>query len=837
MSLIAHKFGGSSLANAERIAAVVELMAARDDAAQVIVVSAMQGVTNALIALAETAAAGGDVDIGLYALKQQHDSAAVALLGAQAHLAQSDFAAKFTELAELLKALRLLGDAPKGALEFIAGLGEVFSAHLLTLSFRELGYQAHCIDAREILRVEHTELGCQVLWPESEARLAAYLHAQFADATNLSCRLIGETAKRFVVTGFVARDQAGRITTLGRNGSDYSGSIFAALFDAAELHIWTDVDGVLSADPRQVPEAQVLSHMSYQEAFELAYFGAKVIHPQTMAPATRKNLPVFIRNTFNATHPGTRIDANLSRQPPIKGITTIGAQAMVTIEGAGMIGVPGTAERVFSALKTAGVSVVMISQGSSEHSICCVVQQAVAEQAQRLLSDAFARELSAGAIQSVSAEPGIAVLAVVGDGMAGVPGVAARLFAALGRARINVRAIAQGSSERNISVAIREVDATRALRAVHAGFYLSAQTLSVGLIGPGQVGQALLKQMFAASPRLRAGTNLDLRIRAIAGSRKMVCSDLGFASDSEALSAYQQSDTALALDQFADSVLAEHLPHALIVDCSASDKVAQHYAGWLARGIHVVTPNKNAGAGDQQRFDLIRANAEQAKFRYEATVGAGLPVISTLRDLLDTGDQIESIEGMFSGTLAYLFNRFDGSAAFSALVYEAKKLGYTEPDPRDDLSGKDVARKLVILAREMGLKVSLFDVEVESLVPAVLADASVEEFMRRLPEFDAPMQAKLDTARANQSVLRFVAKLVPPAQAGARAKLTVSLQSLPNTHAFAHVALTDNIVQFQTARYCANPLIVRGPGAGPEVTAAGVFADVLRIASSLGAKL
>ena len=827
MSLIAHKFGGSSLANAERIAAVVELMAARADAAQVIVVSAMQGVTNALIALAETAASGGDVDIGLYALKQQHDSAAVALLGAQAHLAQSDFAAKFTELAELLKALRLLGDAPKGALEFISGLGEVFSAHLVTLSFRALGYQAHCIDARDILRVEHTELGCQVLWPESEARLAAHLREQFADAV----------PNRFVVTGFVARDQSGRITTLGRNGSDYSGSIFAALFDAAELHIWTDVDGVLSADPRQVPEAQVLSHMSYQEAFELAYFGAKVIHPQTMAPATRKNLPVFIRNTFNATHPGTRIDANLSRQPPIKGITTIGAQAMVTIEGAGMIGVPGTAERVFSALKTAGVSVVMISQGSSEHSICCVVQNSVAEKAQLLLSDAFARELSAGAIQSVSAEPGIAVLAVVGDGMAGVPGVAARLFAALGRARINVRAIAQGSSERNISVAIREVDATRALRAVHAGFYLSAQTLSVGLIGPGQVGQALLKQMFAASPRLRAGTNLDLRIRAIAGSRKMVCSDLGFASDSEALSAYQQSDTALELDQFADSVLAEHLPHALIVDCSASDVVAQHYAGWLARGIHVVTPNKNAGAGDQIRFDLIRASAGSAKFRYEATVGAGLPVISTLRDLLDTGDQIDSIEGMFSGTLAYLFNRFDGSLAFSALVNEAKKLGYTEPDPRDDLSGKDVARKLVILAREMGLKVSLDDVEVESLVPGVLAGASVDEFMRRLPEFDAPMQAKFDAARANQSVLRFVAKLVPPAEAGARAKLTVSLQSLADTHAFAHVALTDNIVQFQTARYCANPLIVRGPGAGPEVTAAGVFADVLRIASSLGAKL
>ncbi len=832
MSLIAHKFGGSSLASSERIAAVVQLMAQRTDGAQVIVVSAMQGVTNGLIALAQAAAQGGDVDIGLYALKQQHDSAAVALLGAQAHLVQAEFAIKFTELAELLKALRLLGDAPKGALELISGLGEVFSAQLVTASFRAQGFTAEFLDAREVLRVEHTELGCQVLWPESEAGLAAHLQARFG-ATRPA---------RLIVTGFVARDQSGRITTLGRNGSDYSGSIFAALFDAVELHIWTDVDGVLSADPRQVPEAQVLAHMSYQEAFELAYFGAKVIHPQTMAPATRKNIPVFIRNTFNPAHPGTRIDAQLSRQPPIKGITTIGAQAMVTIEGAGMMGVPGTAERVFSALKTAGVSVVMISQGSSEHSICCVVQQVVAEKARALLSDAFARELAAGAIQSVSAEHGIAVLAVVGDGMAGVPGVAARLFAALGRARINVRAIAQGSSERNISVAIREVDATRALRAVHAGFYLSAQTLSVGLIGPGQVGRALLKQMFAASARLRASTHLDLRIRAIAGSSKIATSDLGFSADGAALDAYQNSTTEFALDQFADAVLAEHLPHALIVDCSASDAVAQYYASWLSRGIHVVTPNKNAGSGDQLRFDLIRANAGSAKFRYEATVGAGLPVISTLRDLLDTGDQILAIEGMFSGTLAYLFNRFDGSVSFSALVDEAKRLGYTEPDPRDDLSGKDVARKLVILAREMGLKVSLEDVEVESLVPAVLAGASVQEFMRRLPEFDAPMQAKFDAARASGCVLRFVAKLVPPTECAdseppARAKLTVSLQTLANSHAFAHVALTDNIVQFQTARYHANPLIVRGPGAGPEVTAAGVFADVLRIASALGAKL
>jgi bifunctional aspartokinase / homoserine dehydrogenase 1 len=813
-AICAHKFGGSSLADAHRISEVVRLMIERDDATQIIVVSAMQGVTNALIALTEAAARGDDTDIALFALKQQHDSAAVALLGERAHDVQTQLAKEFSELKELLKSLRLLGDVPTRALELISGLGEVFCARLVSARFAALGKPVEMLDARDVLVVEHSELGCQVRYSESEAKISA--------------RFPAGAPKRLVVTGFIARDEKGRITTLGRNGSDYSGSIFAALFDAAELHIWTDVDGVLSADPRLVPEAQVLHQMSYQEAFELAYFGAKVIHPQTMAPALRKQLPVFIRNTFNPGHPGTRIDASHSKEPPIKGITTISKQAMVTIEGAGMIGVPGTAERVFSALKAGSVSVVMISQGSSEHSICCVVQASAAGRAKQLLSDAFERELASGAIQSVDAELDIAVLAVVGDAMAGQPGTAARLFNALGRARINVRAIAQGSSERNISVAIKESEATRALRAVHAGFYLSAQTLSVGIIGPGQVGKALVRQMFAAKAHLLKTKNLDLRIRAIAGSSKSALSDLGFISAEAALTAYSSAASIASLDQFANLVQAEHLPHAMIIDCSASDAVAEYYPHWLARGIHVVTPNKNAGAGDKARYDAIQAHSKRARFRYEATVGAGLPVISTLRDLLDTGDQIISIEGMFSGTLAYLFNRFDGTQAFSALVNEAKSLGYTEPDPRDDLSGKDVARKLVILAREMGLNVSLADVTVQSLVPQALQGASVDEFMRRLPEFDQPMQALFESAKANLQVLRFVAKLARSSSDDA-VSLSVSLQKLPNTHAFAHVALTDNIVQFQTIRYNSNPLIVRGPGAGPEVTAAGVFADVLRI--------
>jgi aspartokinase/homoserine dehydrogenase 1 len=609
---------------------------------------------------------------------------------------------------------------------------------------------------------------------------------------------------------------------------------------------------VLSADPRLVPDAVLLSEMSYSEACELAYFGAKVIHPQTMAPAIARSIPIFIRNTFAPEKPGTRIgpatSSSRSGERPsaeaIKGVTTIGGLALLNIEGAGMIGVPGTAERAFEALKRARVSVVMISQGSSEHSICCLVQEASAAAARASLLDAFAREVRAGAIQDVTVAPGIAALAVVGDRMAGIPGVAARLFSALARAGVNVRAIAQGSSERNISVAVDAVDAPRALRAVHAGFYLSHETLSVGVIGPGNVGRALLRQIEAARPRLLAENNLDVRVRAVARRDSMTLDGRSEQKDEQ-----EGREVPTDLERFAAHVHAEHLPHAAIVDCSASDAVASCYAGWLERGIHVVTANKHAGAGDPARYAAIQqaARSGTARFRYEPTVGAGLPIIQTLRDLLDTGDELLAVEGIFSGTLAYLFNRYDPrstqTSSFSALVREARALGYTEPDPRDDLSGKDVARKLVILARESGWRTSLDAVEVESLVPDALRDVPLADLLARpelLGSLDAPMAERHAQAARNGAVLRYVARLeAGPGHDRERGAvgLKVGLVELPADHAFAHIRLTDNVVQFTTRRYRDNPLVVQGPGAGPEVTAAGVFADLLRIAAGLGARL
>jgi aspartokinase/homoserine dehydrogenase 1 len=776
----------------------------------------MQGVTDALIGVADAAARGGDWQAALDALRQRHVDAASALLEAPAQT-HAWLDAQFAQLGELLRAVGLLRQPGRAAFERIHGMGEVLSSRLLHAHLCERGGDYALLDAREVLVVQPGELGVIVDWEESSRRLAEWRQAH--------------PQARAVATGFVAGGRDGLPTVLGRNGSDFSAAIFAALFDADELHIWSDVDGVLSADPRLVPEAVSLTAMSYQEACELAYFGAKVIHPQTMTPAIARGLPILMRNTFNPDFAGTRIDADGDAGGPVKGLTLNAGLALVSLEGAGLIGVPGTAERVFAALHAAKISVVMISQGSSEHSICSVVREADADAARDVLLDEFARELGSAQVQGVQVVPGISVLAAVGDGMAGTPGIAAQLFGALARARVNIRAIAQGASERNISVAIAAEHQTRALRAAHAAFWLSPQTVALAVIGPGKVGAALLDQLQAALPRLRSEANIDLRLRALATSSKLWLSEHRDSKDWR--TRMDEVPNATDLSAIATHLLDTHMPHAAIIDCSASNAVAEHYPQWLAAGIHVITPNKQAGAGPLDRYEAIRAARARsgARFRYEATVGAGLPVISTLRDLLDTGDELLAIDGIFSGTLAWLFNKFDGSVPFSELVRQAHALGYTEPDPRDDLSGVDVARKLTILAREAGMPLSLSDVEVESLVPHALRDADRDGFMAGLESLDAPMLQRLLVARERGCVLRYVARLQDDGSA------RVALLELPADHAFAHLRLTDNCVQFTTRRYCDNPLIVQGPGAGPEVTAAGVFSDLLRVAGSLGARL
>ncbi|MCC7196441.1 MAG: aspartate kinase, partial [Gemmatimonadaceae bacterium] len=465
-----------------------------------------------------------------------------------------------------------------------------------------------------------------------------------------------------------------------------------------------DVDGVLSADPRRVPDAKIIRALSYNEAMELAYFGAKVIHPQTMAPAVEHGIPIWIRNSFAPDRPGTLICAHPdSDEQPVKGITSIEDVALVNLEGAGMIGVPGTAYRLFGALREEDISVILISQGSSEHSICCAIPAAQAGRARAVLERAFARELAEGQIQSVDVTGELAILAVVGDGMAGMPGIAGKVFGALGGASVNVRAIAQGASERNISVVVDGRQATRALRAAHAGFYLSPHTLSIGVIGPGTVGRVLLDQLAAERERLAREFRIDLRVRGIMSSKRMRLGEPGI-DLGRWREAAGPGDEAADLGRFIEHIRVDYLPHTVLIDCSASEAVARHYRDWLAAGIHVVTPNKKANSAELSYYQSLLAarRASGAHYLYEATVGAGLPVIQTLIDLKQTGDRIRSIEGIFSGTLAYLFNVYDGRTPFSGIVRDAKQRGYTEPDPRDDLSGTDVARKLIILGREMG---------------------------------------------------------------------------------------------------------------------------------------
>jgi len=813
-----HKFGGSSLADAECFDRVANLLLDTSDTRAGVVVSAMAGMTDALLHLAVLAEQDDDsFNAELHVIGDRYAKTARELLeGNGLVIILDEWGQDADDIKDVLKAIALVKSAPQRSRDVVAGYGEIWSARMLAalLQRRAPLRGGKWIDARDVLIVSQTELGPTVLWDKSRENFRRIVADDFSGIA--------------VITGFIASDEEGLQTTLGRNGSDYSAAIFAALSRAGELTIWSDVDGVMSADPNRVPEARVIDQLTYSEAMELAYFGASVIHPQTLGPVIDGDIPLVIRNSFNAAHPGTRIENSSDSKDSIKGITAIGGMALVNLEGAGMIGVPGTADRMFSALKNAGVSVTLISQASSEHSICIAVPQEVAERATRVIKDAFAVELSTGQIQSVDRTDEQSIVAVVGDDMEGTPGIASRFFGTLARAGINVRAIAQGSSERNISAVVDSSEATRALRAAHSGFYLSAKTISIGLIGPGTVGATLLQQIERRTEQLIGQFNLDLRVRAIARSTSMLLSERSIDLDSWQ-DEFSNSAVDIDFEAFEECVNPDHLPHAVIIDCTANEEVAARYAGWLERGIHVITPNKRACSGPLDLYhDLqLKSATGSAHFFYETTVGAALPIISTLRDLVDTGDDIHSVQGIFSGTLAYLFNVYDGQTPFSEIVRQAKDSGYTEPDPRDDLSGMDVARKLVILARELGLRTEIGDFSVENLVPEALREGSVEDFLAGLSDYDEDIRKMYDDAQAAGKELRYVGRL------DADGNVSVGLETIDASHAFGNINLTDNIVQFETARYSANPLYVQGPGAGPEVTAGGVFSELLRLAKFL----
>jgi aspartokinase/homoserine dehydrogenase 1 len=854
-----HKFGGTCVGSAERISGCCDLLidSAKSGVKTFGIVSAMgvankgePKVTDCLINATDMASSRDPKYLEeLVKLEHKHQTTAEALLTDQSEYDayMASFAEELEDLKAMLKAMSIAGTSTQAFADFVVGHGELWTARLCAAAIRCKGFDAEWIDARDVLVVTDAEDGgVDVDYERSNANLDALFDARG--------HCVAGADRVLIATGFIARTPDGIPTTLKRNGSDYSATIFGALLIASNISIWTDVDGVYSADPRVVKEAVCLKQLSYNEAWELSYFGANVLHPRTTLPAMRYSIPVTLRNYFNQAAPGTSIsdacvvsddegcvpsvDTSSGEVNFITGLATIEDVCLINVEGTGMVGVPGTANAVFETVKQAGCNVVMISQASSEHSICFAVRSHEADAAKRALSARFEKAIAAGRIKEISTVDDCAVLAAVGKNMCQTPGVSAMLFDALAQASVNVVAIAQGASEYNITVVVKNAESRKALNAVHSKFYLSKTVISVGVVGPGLVGKTLLRQMDEQLAELKSDYAVDLRVVGIAGNSKMLLTgDDSVNLDLATWEADYSGSAAVASDMeaFTRHVLDAGSPNAVIIDCSASEDVASLYKGWLQRGINVVTPNKKANSGDLKYYKELR-NIQRngyTHYFYEGTVGAGLPIISTVRNLLDSGDRVSKIEGIFSGTLSYIFNTFGADdRSFSTIVATAKELGYTEPDPRDDLSGMDVARKVVILARECGLDLELENVPIQSLVPEPLRDvASADEFMARLPEFDGEMTARVAEAAARGEKLRYVGVVDVKNGTGA-----VELRAYDAAHPFGGLAGSDNIISFETKRYVeGQALVVRGPGAGAEVTAGGVFGDVLRVCQYLGA--
>lgn len=807
---VVHKFGGSSLASANHYRRIADILTGDNE---VIVLSAAAKTTAILQALF-TFCDDTSVYQRCFADLKKFQLALISELLPESvqvdvvNALEQDLAAIDT----VMQAVSCIADISKAMQDFVLGFGEIWSCRLMA-TYLGLERSVLFIDATEVLFVRNRDERLEVDWQRTQQAMQK--------------KLATDNYQQIVITGFIAMDDRGKRCTLGLNGSDFSASIFAKLLAAKSMTKWTDVAGVYSADPRRVKSAFPIEQLSYKEALELAYFGASIIHPQALYPAIEAQTPIHIKNTQEPDALGTLITAEHARSSYlIQGLTSIDEISLINIEGAGMVGVSGTASRVFTALTQRQISVILITQASSEHSICLAVRQNQAQTAADIIEELFAYELSQGRIEAITIDSDCAILAVVGDNMVGSTGIAGRLCSTLAAANVNIRAISQGSSERNISIVVGREDINRALNAVHGGFYLSSRTLSIGLIGPGGIGATLLEQFRENIQTLFAEQSIDLRVRGIMNSSKMLLNEsavdlLTWQDD------LNQSEVPADLQAFAQHIAAEDYPHAVIIDCTSSQYIADSYLQLMTMGIHIVTPNKKANSGDFMYYQSLQQYAmeKHRSYLYETTVCAGLPIIKTLQDLLQTGDEVNSIEGVVSGTLAFIFSQLALGKSFSEAVLIAYEQGYTEPDPRDDLAGMDVARKFTCLARELGYAVTLDQVQVTSLVPAALVDVDVATFITELPKYDQEMQALLDDKQEAGC------RLVYAGVISEEGVIQVDIKACHSTHPFYNLHGTDNMIIFKTRRYDQYPLVVQGPGAGKDVTAAGVFADVLRLVS------
>ncbi len=806
------KFGGSSLATRERVNNVADIVTSNfNNGPLVVVLSAIGGVTDMLIQAAQTAEKDGNKGREyLQQIREKHQQVYPNELKNKAIDGIVD--SMFTELHDLLKGVSLVHECSLRTMDYTVSFGERFNCQLMTQLLTDRGFDAEYLDSREVLFTNNVHGGARVLFQESYKAIKNRITEN----------------KIYIVTGFIGSTGEGITTTLGRGGSDYTASLFGAALQVDQIEIWTDVDGFMSADPRMVKEAFVLPRVSYEEAMELSYFGAKVIHPQTMVPAIKKDIPVLIKNSFAPDNPGTVISPDKGDfEHPVKGIASFNGISLINLQGGGMVGVPGIAGRLFGALARQKINVVMITQASSEHSISFAILSSQAQDACKTLELEFEAELFSGKIDKIDRTDDLSIIAAVGENMAGTPGISGKLFGALGRNSVNVRAIAQGSSERNVSLVVNKGEAEKAVNVMHSAFYLSHRISNVFIIGAGSIGTTLIEQIREKQAQLVSENNLHLNICGITNSKRMIFNEKGINLDNwrEQL---DNSNDAFSLKQLLEQIHSLELANSILVDVTASTTIASYYETIISSGIHIVTPNKKANTMEQDYYDQIMdlVKDHRLHYYYETTVGAGLPLIGTIKNLLNSGDKIYKIEGILSGTMSYLFNTISKDRSFSEVVKEAHEKGFTEPDPRDDLSGMDVGRKLLILGREIGLKMELDNVEVQSLLDEDFTDISLPEFWEKLPSIDEPFEQRRLEAEKIGMALRYIAKLDKD---GCR----VAVEEVPLSSALAQSGATDNIIQITTERYNENPLIVQGPGAGREVTAGGVFADIISLAFHL----
>lgn len=805
------KFGGSSVATADSIKKVwnIAIEAAKNDKA-IIVVSAFGGVTDLLQLAGEQANLKDETYLKTLSLiSERHHTGAT-------HLKLSDTAINHLEgllgqLKNILQGIYLINEFSDKTRDKVLSYGELLSAFLISEMSNIQDISVSFKDSRELLKTDANFTQADILQPTTDTLIQEYFRSDISQLT--------------IMPGFISSTVKGETTTLGRGGSDYTAAILAAALDVKILEIWTDVSGMYTANPKLVAQAYAIPEISYHEAMELSHFGAKVLYPPTIVPLLQKNIPIMIKNTFEPLEGGTFItDSSHSKKKPVKGITHLSNIALLTLEGNGMVGIPGISKRLFEALSAVKVNIILITQASSEHSICVAVDAVDTERASTAINAMFKYEIASQELQPTIVEHDLAIIAVIGDGMKNHQGISGDMFSVLGNNNVNIRAIAQGASERNISAVIAKKDVTKAVNVLHYRFFeKQIKTINLFIVGVGNVGARLLAQIAQQQAYLLAHLMLKINVVGLSNSRKMLFDSNGISLDNwqEQLDKGQSNKD----DAWFKSICELNLATSVFVDITANDTVAAGYGRYLKQSIAVVACNKIASSNNFSNYKELKELSKKyhTPYLFETNVGAGLPVINTLNNLINSGDQVTEIQAVLSGSLNFIFNNFNKERSFYDVVLQAQQEGYTEPDPRIDLSGVDVARKIVILARESGYEIEMGDIENKSFLSNSGNNAdSVPQFLATLKTDEAHYEVLFNKAEENSSRLKYVASLK-------NGKASVGLQEIPKSHPFYNLDGKDNIVLFYTNRYVDQPLIIKGAGAGADVTASGLFGDIISL--------